>query len=293
MITQHQADVRSYRDGEVLPGHNLYGIEVELEDVQREKGMDELVYWNISEDFSLRGSYAYEYTFKQPLAGYDVEQALKELPTAFSSANASSRTSVHVHIDIRSWTPHHLRSFILHWMAFERALVKYSGGREENIFCWPYYRSGYVDVPIHQMNVNMAVAAIGSKYTALNLQPSEAFGSMEIRTHKGTTDPQVILDWVCILNKMVEYTANEEHNLIALPEFYSGKGPLEFVREVFGEYADRLMYHSIAEDLISCIRDVQRVVHDNELNTFYTSGMYEPCSKEETLVSLWKNKRGI
>ena len=184
------------------------------------------------------------------MAGYDIEKALEEIAPFIEYATASSRCSVHIHIDIRGWTKPHFNSFVAHWLAFERALVRYSGGREENVFCFPYYRTQDFSA-MEAVFSTEVLHGEGCKYTSLNFVPTQELGSIEVRTHKGVTDAEVIIKWLEVLSELIEYTRTTENDLSQLPEFFSGKGPLEFLREVFPKTWERLTYPTIASDLLS------------------------------------------
>lgn len=274
-ITDHDPDFRTYQEGEVLKTSNLFGIEVELEDVnlglnfKRNKGGK---YWSIKSDDSLRGPHAFEFVTKLPLSGMDLEKALAEFKKEIISANPSSRCSVHIHIDVRAWTIEHFRSFVLHYLALERLLVKVSGNREENIFCWPFYRSGTKElladaISRSKKKVSMLNNLL-SKYTGLNFISIHDLGSLEVRIHKGEVETSAILRWLQILSCLVEYTRQEHQHIEDLPEFYSGNGPIEFLHRIFGPLADELMYNQVGSDLLNGIREVQDVVRMDKLSYF-------------------------
>jgi hypothetical protein len=267
-VTGHQPDIRSYAKGEVIQSDNLYGVEIELEDVRVKDSC--LIYWDIKIDHSLRGELAREFVTKFPLAGHDIEKSLEEFGSNIIDANPSTRCSIHVHIDIRSWTSDHLRSFLLHWLAVERVLVRYSGNRESNIFCWPFYRTGNKKSIQHVFHQGRIVRASNSysKYTSLNFNSAISYGSLEVRIHKGEYEADKILRWIGILSKLVEYTKDYRNDLSQLPEFYSGRGPIEFLYDIFGDYTDNLLYNGIGTDLLAGIREAQDVLRSKNLGLF-------------------------
>ena len=268
-ITNFSPDPRTYKDGEIIPGNNLYGVEVELEDCLLSGRHSS--YWERKHDDSLRGEFAYEFVTAVPFSGMDLEKAVEELTNLITYASTTSRCSVHLHVDVRDWTLSHFKSFILHYLSVEKILVKTSGNREENIFCWPYYRTGFFTPFIGAMYTKESekVYVDSFKYTALNFKSMGDLGSLEFRIHKGTYDSEKILRWINIVSHLVEYTRNENNSFKDLPEFYSGKGPIQFLEGIFGDLTEDLIYNNISEDLISGIRNAQYVLNSDTFSKYH------------------------
>ena len=170
------------------------GIECEIENVCNGTyfGIHD-PYWHKTKDGSLRNNGAEFISI--PLKVTRVEQALNILfnQTLSKEVSYSTRTSTHVHINVRTLTLKQLESMVLTYMIFERALFNWIGNdRHKNIYCVPLH-----DVVLQRNfckrvldnNINW------EKYTALNLRPIYEKGTVEYRHLEGTNDIKAYRDW--------------------------------------------------------------------------------------------------
>ena len=104
---------------------NNVGLEVELEDVRFNKINEKL--WEVTEDGSLRGAYSYEFRFQEPLTGERALAAVDDLVTNVRLSNRSinSRTSLHIHVDIRNMNPRQLIEMYSWYSMFEYLFYNY------------------------------------------------------------------------------------------------------------------------------------------------------------------------
>jgi hypothetical protein len=70
-------------------------------------------------------------------------------------------------------------------------------------------------------------------YSGLATDALARFGSLEIRTLRGVSDPQVIIEWVGMLRRL--YDLSEQFtDPRRIPEMFSEMGPLGFFSEIMG-----------------------------------------------------------
>lgn len=74
------------------------------------------------------------------------------------------------------------------------------------------------------------------KYSGLNPYALRKYGSMEVRTLRGCSEPDVILSWVAILRRIYELSADFTDPR-KVCELFSGRGPTGFFEEILGPMA--------------------------------------------------------
>lgn len=207
-------------------------------------------HWEGHEDGSLRG-FGVEYVLKEPLSFDKTLEALEEFRretknVKFSQGGAG--TSVHVHINVAKETFLTLGNFLTLYTLFENILVEFSGPqRRSNLFALPTRCAEKTFKNIVRMfqgiekgdgyacsfNIEQV------KYAALNLAPLCYFGSVEIRSFRGSTDADEIAEWVRILNRLIEYAKTPALTPKIIILEWRDRGP-EFFDDVFGEEAKTL-----------------------------------------------------
>lgn len=204
-------------------------------------------YWEGHEDGSLR-DFGVEYVLKEPLSFDETLRALEEFrrETAvvkFSQGGAG--TSVHVHINVGKETFLTLGNFLTLYTLFENILVEFSGPqRRSNLFALPTRCAERTFKNIIRMfqGVEKGDGYACSfniehvKYAALNLAPLCYFGSVEIRSFRGSTDADEIAEWIRILNRLIEYAKIPALTPKIIILEWRDRGP-EFFDDVFGEEA--------------------------------------------------------
>lgn len=198
------------------------GIELELENVTGyEVPHNESQYflissapgWAVKRDNSLRNN-GIEF-ISLPSEAHNIETKVLDL---FAQPNSkkwktSSRTGLHVHVNVRDFTWPEIRALVATYCLLEPALFAWVGKeREENIFCVPYYRTPRTVLNFMPLQSNLpmpeAVQQVGTnwcKYTAFHLGPIYKFGSVEFRHAPSWTEPYRVASWAKLCEKIVTY----------------------------------------------------------------------------------------
>lgn len=288
-ITGVTPDARTFEKGQDLPFSDLFGVEIELENLPiNDHDAPDVVrkYWRIETDGSLRNN-GREFVLHRPLAGADMESALAAAHLYLRQLNpvASKRCSVHIHMDVSGLTVRQLVSLIIYYTMYEKVLFRYAGmGRADNIYCIPLYK-GQESFPA----INRALTIINkegkwsnqrrsdvhrifskyNKYSAMNLAPMVSLGSAEFRHHPGEYRYERLVEWINILHKLKERAVNDT---LDWGEFYSplqdmsSKGPEVALREFFGDaLADALITEHTGADLFEGARTAQEFIFANRV----------------------------
>jgi hypothetical protein len=236
------------------PTSGTVGLEIEVEGnkfkvPEGHKGthhavqMPDLPFWSYVHDGSLRGKDNAEYVLSKPIAFDEVAPAVKSLWDMFAAYGSvldeSNRTSVHVHLNCQSFHFNRLTSLMALYFAFEEVLTAWCGEhRTGNLFC---LRAK--DAPAIISQVRKFIKTDGKielrdhlHYSGLNTSSLHKFGSLEIRTMRGVTDPSLILDWVGILQRLYELSADfpDPRDICGM---FSQGGPVAFFDDILGEKA--------------------------------------------------------
>ena len=243
------------------------GIEIEVEGNKFQK-KDIPTPWKYTKDGSLRGQDNAEYVLKGPISFEKVNDAIDILWDMFkkygSKLDESNRTSVHVHLNVQKFHLNRLCSFFALYFIIEELLTAWCGDhRVGNLFCLRSKDAPAIVSEIKNMLVNEKVYFTeGMHYANVNAQALNKFGSVEIRSLRGCTDPQNIIDWVSVLERIYKLSA-EFPDPRAIPEGFSGGGPLSFLENILGDkfhlIIDNIGYtnNEISDALYSGIRLAQ------------------------------------
>jgi hypothetical protein len=230
--------------------------------------------WTFHVDHSLRGQDNAEYVLAKPIEIDRVPEALDKLWGMFEQHGTvladSNRTSTHVHLNVQDWYLNRLTSFLTMYFCVEELLTAWCGEhRIGNLFC---LRAK--DAPAIVSHLRHFIRTDGRyqipesfHYAGLNAQALFKFGSLEIRTLRGPTDKQVILDWVSMLERLYTLSAEYDDPRDICGLFSSG-GPMNFLSALLGpqeavlrggiSYTDEMirdaMYYGIrlVQDLVYC-----------------------------------------
>jgi hypothetical protein len=219
------------------------GIEIELEGKNFVYHEEVPSPWVYHEDGSLRGEESAEYVLKKPIDFKDVPKALDTLFDALKKRGAkyddSNRTSIHVHLNCQQFHLDRLATLMALWFTFEDPLTQWCGEhRVGNLFCLrgrdasgiiSHLRKFIKSDGKYQLSDNL-------HYSGLNAESLKKYGSLEIRTMRGVSDPKVIQDWIEILQRLYEYsgTITDPRNVCGM---FSGHGPISMFHTVFGPKA--------------------------------------------------------
>ena len=231
------ADIRTIATGKMY-NNFLLGIEIELEDVLNRPMAR---YWNWKDDNSLRNHGA-ELVLPQPVGGADLDAALDELSALLNSNpewTANDRCSVHCHLDFRDSTVQDCVGFVVTWMLLESGMYTLSGkDRYTNIYC-PGTSQCPETIRLTNTLLNGGAGDVHSalerwpRYSGINLAALRRYGSIEIRTHRGTANADDIERWVAVLERIKLYSAGKDPKEIF--ELSQRVGCERFANEVLGD----------------------------------------------------------
>lgn len=216
-----------------------FGIEIEVEG--RNLPRDNLTGWVIHEDGSLRGESA-EYVFRVPENRTRVPERLAHLNSRFAEArseiNQSYRTSVHVHSNVRPWLIKHIYNNILLYIMCEDVFAELAGkDRIGNLFCLRAKDAEFFLETLRNAIVRDQLNLLNQdnlRYSAINPQSLFRHGSLEHRAFRGTTDQDLIQQWVDMI-AAVRDASQRFDNPIKIVQDVSSKGAEGFIREIFSE----------------------------------------------------------
>lgn len=219
------------------------GIEIEVEGKKLLYHENVPPPWTYHEDHSLRGEENAEYVLAKPLPFADVPKALDTLYKALKKNKAkiddSNRTSVHVHLNCQEWHLNRLASFLGMYFTLEEILTEWCGEeRVGNLFCLRAKDAEAIVGWIKRFIKHDGQSAIPEalRYGNLNANSLFKYGSLEIRSLRGTDDPKVIEEWVGILERLYRVSGDfpDPREVCTL---VSGTGPLNFFETILGAKA--------------------------------------------------------
>lgn len=197
--------------------------------------------WKYHKDGSLRGLDNAEYVLANPIKFEAVPNALKILWDMFekygSVLDVSNRTSVHVHLNMQKFHLNRLTAFLALYFSVEELLTEWCGDhRVGNLFCLRAKDATAIITHLKKFIQNDGRYELreGLHYSGLNAHALYKFGSIEIRTLRGCTDPKTIEDWVGILEHMYKLSA-EFPDPRSLPSKLSEEGPMAYLELVLGD----------------------------------------------------------
>lgn len=194
-----------------INNHTLVGIEVEVENIQNKIECPYI--WSYKEDGSLRND-GIEYV-SRPIEAQYIPSALAYLREKLHENNIpdyTSRTSIHVHINVQDMSFKQIQVFTILYLCFESLLYAYAGKeRNKSIFCVPLSHAGYVGNlrAFFSYSDSFSTNFINifrqwHKYTGFNLNPIHTFGTIEFRHLSGTEDVEYISKWVVLILALKE-----------------------------------------------------------------------------------------
>lgn len=203
---------------------SFVGIEIELENFLTTDGLDEklddLNYWNLVDDGSLKLN-GVEFVSNAPTLIGNVPDAITELWDILDTCNplVTSRTSVHVHVDVLNMTVDSFLNYVMLCVLLERVLYTVGGlHRIHNNNCVPV---GNTHLPLRLKNaMDRGDPIIWPKYTGINVGSMvhnvsdgwevERRGTIEFRMHEGTLDSEEISNWVFLLQYLKDIAMDQQ-----------------------------------------------------------------------------------
>lgn len=252
------------------------GLEIEVEGngfpktfEDDEEGCEESEFippqWRYTHDGSLRGFDNAEYVLVRPLEFEDVPKAVDDLWNMFkeygSKLDESNRTSVHVHLNVQDFRLNRLCAFAGLWFCVEDLLVRWCGDhRVGNMFCLRASDAPVIVSKLRKLVVNGDVRGItnddGLHYAGFNTQALSKFGSIEIRTLRGATDPDVIKTWVSILERIYRISESFQDDPRSVCQMFSGRHYRDFIESILGPHTD-----TVLSDVDMDEDEIRRSVH--------------------------------
>jgi hypothetical protein len=223
-------------EGNKFPKH-LYNSRPAVDPEKIPKG------WKYVHDGSLRGEDNAEYIFDGPKAFDTVPDHVNALFKMFDDYGTklvdSNRTSVHVHLNAQKWHMNRLCSFLALYYCFEEVLSMYCGDhRVGNLFCLRAKDAPAIIPQVRNFIASDGAAGIRDNhhYAGMNLSALRKYGSIENRLLRGAREPQLIINWVGILERLYKLSA-EYPDPREVCGAFSQVGPLQFFQDILGDKA--------------------------------------------------------
>lgn len=228
------------------------GIEIEVEGSDLPRSSPNPLFkkvWKVERDGSLRGEDNAEYVLRMPCSYEDVPEALGILQEAIdanqSRVDEAIRAGVHVHLNIQSYTPLELLTFITTYYILEDLFVQWCGKeRVGNHFCLRAGDAEFVINKIYEACQAKDWRHLNTediRYTALNLTSMFKYGSIEFRSMRSTPNLNEIHMWVKLiqqLEKGARKFGNPKEVIHAMSEM---NGPDRFIEYVMEDMTNELL----------------------------------------------------
>lgn len=243
--------------------------------------------WLYHHDGSLRGDDNAEYVFQEPVSFDRAEELIKSLWQMFDAAGSkldvSNRTSVHVHLNMQKFYLNRLCAFSALYFSVEDILTAWAGEhRIGNLFCLRAKDAPAIVSKLRQFIKTDGGIRLsdGLHYSGLNAQALEKFGSMEIRSLRGCTNPYDIIDWIAVLRNIYElsekFTDPRE-----IPPLFSSMGSEDYFEYVVGPLAGKIRndiqwsHSQLADSLLDGIRMAQDLCYCRDWSEYVPTPIKE------------------
>ena len=171
-------------------------------------------HWKITTDATVSGGEIVSPILKGKRG---IDQAVKvftELHNYLENGDITRRCGYHVHISKRSghWTSEEVKKIYLRFLQLEDKIDEFiPRSRRGNSSRWcqsnkrqSRFNRWIQGVDTTGVDEHYIGRATNTRYTKLNLQPLNRYGTMEFRMHGGTSDPTKISNWVRFLVGFIE-----------------------------------------------------------------------------------------
>jgi hypothetical protein len=238
--------------------------------------------WMYKADHSLRGEENGEYVLSRAIDLSEVPQALNKLWDCFETVKTkfddSNRTSVHIHLNCQRWHMNRLASFAALHFILEDVLTEWCGEhRVGNLFC---LRAKDAEAIITWLKKfiqydGMRELPDGLHYSGFNVQSLPKFGSVEIRTLRGVSNPNVIQDWIKIYERLYNLSKDFK-DPTEICDWFSAEGPTAFFERVLGPVAGlvrngvAMTTEEIADSMYAGVRRAQDICFCRDWSLFKT-----------------------
>jgi hypothetical protein len=206
----------------------------------------------------------------------------------------SNRTSVHVHLNCQGFTLTGLPLLLRCYFAVEEVLTQWCGEhRVGNLFCLRAQDATGIVSAFRKFVKSDGKFEFndGYHYAGLNAQALKKHGSLEIRSMRGVKDPKVIIDWVRVLQRMYELSA-EYKDPREVCSMFSGYGPLMFFEKILGSTASIIRGgvnwsdDDLSKSMLRGIRLAQDIVYCRDWDLYATQEVKpDPFSRKQSVVA--------
>jgi hypothetical protein len=139
-----------------------------------------------------------------------------------------------------------LCAFMALYFSVEEVLTAWCGDhRVGNLFCLRAKDAPAIITELKKFFTNYGRSKFsnGMHYAGLNAGSLHTFGSIEIRTLQGSTNPREIVEWVSILQRIYELSG-EYSDPRKVVEGFSGEGPMAYLNGVLGPHTNTVLSRS-------------------------------------------------
>ena len=219
------SDIVTYR--KLIKRGDAVGIEIEWEFDNMPRANEFLrtslkSSWVIKGDGSLRSGLE---LISSPIDNYGA--ILKDLQPIVDyrgiEIRISHRCSIHVHLNYQTRTPTDVMCFYALYAVLEPMLDSLAGNRSKNPYCIGIAEGmpSYIQMITALKRIEDTISIEGEiqggygnnwKYSSVNILPLSTLGTVEIRSHEGTTDIARIIKWIDVLTCMRTYSSNRDLN---------------------------------------------------------------------------------
>lgn len=270
-----------------IVGTHHVGIEIELEDViVREFRDDFRQYWRVVEDNSLRSrtGMSAEYVIDGTVSGSDVYNALSIAYDYIHSSNISSRTAMHVHLNVSDLTLNQVKDLIVLFISVEDFFDAVGGGVRgyNNFSLSTKYSYGLLNLISELYSANDSdarrILSRGSlpdeyRYAGINLASIYTLGSLEFRNRCTPESLEDAVTWVNLILSLKEYVVQFEERIPfkELFQIMSGDVVRGMIKEVFSSplVTGEVEKHLGSVNYYESMRRAQSVLASKELETIH------------------------
>lgn len=232
-VGMKSAPLKYASSSELVLSRCTTGVEVELEGLAQAALDHSLKYWSKHEDGSLRHRNGFCKEFiTPPIFGQDLISALREMDNFGNKYDPAltSRTSVHVHLDVRNVSSNVLLNMIILYLIYEQAFFLQSDiNRLHSNFCVPLSKSiQELERFVESIQVaetdpeefKMHVANF-NKYSAVNIGAIGKFGSLEFRHHPGCYSFTTLLSWINSIQSLKKFALRYKGTVVDMFDLIS------------------------------------------------------------------------
>lgn len=211
-----------FTGNDVLPAVGALGFEIELEGINGGRWPQNIEGWARKDDGSLRNGK--EYIFNGPQSGDEALASLRAMAAKMAEVGVDPtfRCSTHVHLDVRDLNWDQYERTVLLYMVFEDMFFDHCQPyRRHSNFCVPFQSNdwlphyfGHRVIGCDNVAGKFSNLHMWPKYSALNLQVTTSFGSIEFRGSHAIVDEDELIGLaqrMLYLKKYVLDDTSEDH----------------------------------------------------------------------------------